>query len=134
MTVVRRAAADKTIAWFRPEKTDAHNESGGKSEGGSLLFSVKTRAILLLLQRTRRSASKSVASCPPRCLRWALVVMARRALELAAVLLALAALAAVAAGGDIVHQDDEAPKIPGCSNDFVLVWGASCLSPRKRRS
>lgn len=23
MTVVRRAAADKTIAWFRPEKTDA---------------------------------------------------------------------------------------------------------------
>jgi signal peptide peptidase-like 2B len=49
--------------------------------------------------------------------------MARRALELAAVLLALAALAAVAAGGDIVHQDDEAPKIPGCSNDFVLVWG-----------
>ena len=39
----------------------------------------------------------------------------------AALLLVMAALAGVAAGGDIVHQDDEAPKIPGCSNDFVLV-------------
>jgi signal peptide peptidase-like 2B len=39
----------------------------------------------------------------------------------AAVLVVLAALAGVAAGGDIVHQDDEAPKIPGCSNDFMLV-------------
>ncbi|CAL5020301.1 unnamed protein product [Urochloa decumbens] len=38
-----------------------------------------------------------------------------------AVLLVLAALAGVAAAGDIVHQDDEAPKIPGCANDFVLV-------------
>ncbi|KAG0535560.1 hypothetical protein BDA96_04G376400 [Sorghum bicolor] len=47
--------------------------------------------------------------------------MARRALEPAAVLLVLTALAAVAAGGDIRHQDDDAPKIPGCSNDFVLV-------------
>jgi hypothetical protein len=41
-----------------------------------------------------------------------------------AVLLA-SALAGAAAGGDIVHQDDQAPKIPGCSNDFVLV----CPSP-----
>ncbi|XP_065021715.1 signal peptide peptidase-like 4 [Musa acuminata AAA Group] len=24
-------------------------------------------------------------------------------------------------GGDIVHEDDEAPKLPGCSNNFVLV-------------
>ncbi|KAJ3672223.1 hypothetical protein LUZ60_006944 [Juncus effusus] len=24
-------------------------------------------------------------------------------------------------GGDIVHDDDDAPKIPGCSNNFVLV-------------
>lgn len=24
-------------------------------------------------------------------------------------------------GGDIVHSDDNSPKIPGCSNDFVLV-------------
>lgn len=24
-------------------------------------------------------------------------------------------------GGDIVHEDDEAPKQPGCSNNFVLV-------------
>ncbi|XP_020112959.1 signal peptide peptidase-like 4 [Ananas comosus] len=24
-------------------------------------------------------------------------------------------------GGDIVHEDDQAPKIPGCSNNFVLV-------------
>jgi signal peptide peptidase-like protein 2B len=39
----------------------------------------------------------------------------------AAVLVVLVALAGVAAGGDIVHQDDEAPKIPGCSNDFMLV-------------
>ncbi|XBI05628.1 hypothetical protein VPH35_133777 [Triticum aestivum] len=37
-----------------------------------------------------------------------------------AVLLA-SALAGAAAGGDIVHQDDQAPKIPGCNNDFVLV-------------
>jgi hypothetical protein len=38
-----------------------------------------------------------------------------------AALLVLAALAGVAAAGDIVHQDDDAPKIPGCSNDFMLV-------------
>jgi hypothetical protein len=37
------------------------------------------------------------------------------------VLLLLAALAGVAAAGDIIHQDDEAPKIPDCNNDFVLV-------------
>ncbi|KAE8771390.1 pentatricopeptide repeat-containing protein [Hordeum vulgare] len=36
-------------------------------------------------------------------------------------LLLASALAGAAAGGDIVHQDDQAPKIPGCSNDFVLV-------------
>ncbi|GJM87404.1 hypothetical protein PR202_ga03354 [Eleusine coracana subsp. coracana] len=49
--------------------------------------------------------------------------MARRSQEAAAVavLVVVAALAGVAAGGDIVHQDDEAPKIPGCSNDFMLV-------------
>jgi signal peptide peptidase-like protein 2B len=38
-----------------------------------------------------------------------------------AALLVLAALVGVAAAGDIVHQDDDAPKIPGCSNDFMLV-------------
>jgi signal peptide peptidase-like protein 2B len=38
-----------------------------------------------------------------------------------AVLLLPAALAGVAAAGDIIHQDDECPKIPGCNNDFVLV-------------
>jgi signal peptide peptidase-like protein 2B len=38
-----------------------------------------------------------------------------------AVLLLLAALAGVAGAGDIVHQDNEFPKIPGCNNDFVLV-------------
>ncbi|KAI5007416.1 hypothetical protein ZWY2020_050861 [Hordeum vulgare] len=37
------------------------------------------------------------------------------------VLLLASALAGAAAGGDIVHQDDQAPKILGCSNDFVLV-------------
>jgi signal peptide peptidase-like protein 2B len=59
--------------------------------------------------------------------------MARGALEPLVVLLALAA---VATGGDIRLQDDDAPKIPGCSNDFVLVRAASCLSvsPRARRS
>jgi hypothetical protein len=36
-------------------------------------------------------------------------------------LLLLSALAGAAAGGDIVHHDDEAPKIPGCNNDFILV-------------
>lgn len=73
----------------------------------------------------------------PRLLRGVgVVVMARGALEPLVALLALAALAAVAAGGDIRLQDDDAPKIPGCSNDFVLVRAASCLSvsPRARRS
>ena len=37
------------------------------------------------------------------------------------VVVAAAALVGVAFGGDIVHQDDDAPKIPGCSNDFMLV-------------
>ncbi|CAL5050325.1 unnamed protein product [Urochloa decumbens] len=36
-------------------------------------------------------------------------------------LLLLSALAGAATGGDIVHHDDEAPKIPGCNNDFILV-------------
>ena len=36
-------------------------------------------------------------------------------------LVVAAALVGVAFGGDIVHQDDDAPKIPGCSNDFMLV-------------
>lgn len=40
-------------------------------------------------------------------------------------LLLASALAGAAAGGDIVHQDDQAPKIPGCSNDFVLVSSPS---------
>ncbi|XP_072967540.1 signal peptide peptidase-like 4 [Typha angustifolia] len=31
------------------------------------------------------------------------------------------ALLGVVLGGDIVHEDDEAPKQPGCSNNFVLV-------------
>nr|CAB3451551.1 unnamed protein product [Digitaria exilis] len=55
--------------------------------------------------------------------------MARRSSP-AAVLLVLAALAGVAAAGDIVHQDDEAPKIPGCSNDFVLFAGDILLVER----
>uniref|UniRef100_A0A0D9WUF3 PA domain-containing protein n=1 Tax=Leersia perrieri TaxID=77586 RepID=A0A0D9WUF3_9ORYZ len=38
------------------------------------------------------------------------------------VVLMASALAGAAAGGDIVHHDDEAPKIPGCSNDFILSW------------
>ncbi|XP_037409553.1 uncharacterized protein LOC119272063 [Triticum dicoccoides] len=29
--------------------------------------------------------------------------------------------AGAAAGGDIIHQNNNAPKIPGCSNDFILV-------------
>jgi len=45
--------------------------------------------------------------------------MARSSL---AVLLLLAVFAGVAASGDIVHQDDKAPKIPGCANDLILVW------------
>ncbi|KAF8779498.1 hypothetical protein HU200_002545 [Digitaria exilis] len=57
--------------------------------------------------------------------------MARRRSP-AAVLLVLAALAGVAAAGDIVHQDDEAPKIPGCSNDFVLVKVQTWVDKRER--
>ena len=45
--------------------------------------------------------------------------MARSSL---AVLLLVAVLTGVAAAGDIVHQDDEAPKIPSCANDLVLEW------------
>ncbi|WVZ73091.1 hypothetical protein U9M48_021439 [Paspalum notatum var. saurae] len=58
--------------------------------------------------------------------------MARGSLDLPAVLLVLAALAAVAAAGDIVHQDDEAPKIPGCSNDFVLVKVQTWVNKNER--
>ena len=50
--------------------------------------------------------------------------MARSSL---AVLLLLAMLPGVAAAGDIVHQDDEASKIPGCANNLILVWyGTLC--------
>ncbi|XP_042471030.1 signal peptide peptidase-like 4 [Zingiber officinale] len=38
-----------------------------------------------------------------------------------AVLLLLLATACFVHGGDIVHEDDEAPKLPGCANNFVLV-------------
>ncbi|KAM0890979.1 hypothetical protein ACQ4PT_026742 [Festuca glaucescens] len=48
-----------------------------------------------------------------------------------AVLLA-SALAGAAAGGDIVHQDDQAPKIPGCSNDFVLVKVQSWVDGKEK--
>ncbi|KQK16532.1 signal peptide peptidase-like 5 [Brachypodium distachyon] len=47
-----------------------------------------------------------------------------------AVLLA-SALAGAAAGGDIVHQDDQVPKIPGCSNDFVLVKVQSWINGKE---
>ncbi|AQK67508.1 Signal peptide peptidase-like 4 [Zea mays] len=46
------------------------------------------------------------------------------------VVLTVSALAGAAAGGDIVHHDDEAPKIPGCSNDFILVPGDVLLVQR----
>ncbi|KAK1313519.1 Signal peptide peptidase-like 4 [Acorus calamus] len=36
-------------------------------------------------------------------------------------LLWVSLFAGLAFAGDIVHQDDKAPKVPGCSNDFVLV-------------
>ncbi|KAJ6849911.1 signal peptide peptidase-like 4 [Iris pallida] len=38
-----------------------------------------------------------------------------------ALLAVLLLLPALAYGGDISHEDDKAPKIPGCSNKFVLV-------------
>lgn len=37
------------------------------------------------------------------------------------ILLLAAAIPVFVAGGDIVHEDDSAPKLPGCSNNFVLV-------------
>lgn len=57
------------------------------------------------------------------CLRAGVAVMGTRSSEMVAVatLLLLVALAGLAAGGDIVHQDNEAPKIPSCSNNFILV-------------
>nr|XP_029116055.1 signal peptide peptidase-like 4 isoform X2 [Elaeis guineensis] len=36
-------------------------------------------------------------------------------------LLVISVLPGLVLGGDIVHEDDEAPKLPGCSNNFVLV-------------
>lgn len=33
----------------------------------------------------------------------------------------LLSLSSTVTAGDIVHQDDLAPKKPGCENDFVLV-------------
>lgn len=39
--------------------------------------------------------------------------------------LLLLAHASFVHGGDIVHEDDEAPKLPGCSNNFVLVKSPS---------
>ncbi|KAK8940991.1 Signal peptide peptidase-like 4 [Platanthera zijinensis] len=37
------------------------------------------------------------------------------------ILLLAAAIPVFVAGGDIVHEDDKAPKLPGCSNNFVLM-------------
>lgn len=48
-------------------------------------------------------------------------------LSLAAVVSLLCCLSSVTAG-DIVHDDDEAPKKPGCENDFVLVTNFAPLS------
>ncbi|XP_073102689.1 signal peptide peptidase-like 4 isoform X3 [Elaeis guineensis] len=36
-------------------------------------------------------------------------------------LLVISVLPGLVRGGDIVHEDDKAPKVPGCSNNFVLV-------------
>ncbi|XP_008778907.2 signal peptide peptidase-like 4 isoform X2 [Phoenix dactylifera] len=36
-------------------------------------------------------------------------------------LLVISVLPGLVLGGDIVHEDDKAPKLPGCSNNFVLV-------------
>ena len=52
----------------------------------------------------------------------------------ALLLVVVAALTGLASAGDNVHQDDDAPKIPGCSNDFMLVRASnpqsSAISPR----
>ncbi|KAK1267650.1 Signal peptide peptidase-like 4 [Acorus gramineus] len=45
-------------------------------------------------------------------------------------LLWVSLFAGLAFGGDIVHQDDKAPKVPGCSNDFVLLSGDVVLVHR----
>jgi hypothetical protein len=47
----------------------------------------------------------------------------------ALLLVGVAALLGAASAGDIVHQDDDAPKIPGCSNDFMLVRAFLTLPP-----
>lgn len=39
-----------------------------------------------------------------------------------AVMLVILNSAATVRAGDIVHDDDSAPKKPGCANKFVLVW------------
>lgn len=39
------------------------------------------------------------------------------------VLLAVILCSSLVFAGDIVHQDDVAPKKPGCENNFVLVSG-----------
>lgn len=44
----------------------------------------------------------------------------RRALCVGGVVLVL--IVSLASAGDIVHQDNIAPKRPGCENNFVLVW------------
>ena len=38
------------------------------------------------------------------------------------VILVVVLSAGLGSAGDIVHQDDVAPKRPGCNNNFVLVF------------
>ncbi|XP_042450547.1 signal peptide peptidase-like 4 isoform X2 [Zingiber officinale] len=45
--------------------------------------------------------------------------------------LLLLAPASFVHGGDIVHEDDEAPKLPGCSNNFVLVKVQTWINSRE---
>jgi hypothetical protein len=94
-------------------------ETGGRAFSRKKRHGRKTKAEEKMRQWLDRSPLRAIQPNP---------IPSRHGLQLAAVLLLLtavllllAALAGVAAARDIVHQDDEAPNIPGCNNDFVLV-------------
>ncbi|XP_038971128.1 signal peptide peptidase-like 4 [Phoenix dactylifera] len=46
-------------------------------------------------------------------------------------LLVMSVLPGLVLGGDIVHEDERAPKIPGCSNNFVLVKVQTWINNRE---
>lgn len=103
-----------------------------KEVGGSPIFwsswafplqiffiSKKSKTLLLVSALTKREKRKKEKSKIPRYLLFAFLMDTKRVINI--FIFILVSSPCLASAGDIVHQDNNAPKRPGCDNNFVLV-------------